>query len=335
MGEGVKAWPVGDQKWVARYRTSMSGKRVPAFSLDERERELLAAVREAEVPAVALFGDADALAAEDAAELATADEAVRTSLGGGLRPALWEVGGTLVGIGAVVVILMIIRHGWSVDMDTAPALVGASMLVVFVGWVVGRALFSAGRSASAVGALVAAVAVALAGIASAANLGSGHIAASDVPVPLLAPAMLAPGVIALVVASRMPQQALRDSWDDTEWLRRFRGGLRARLTPAAAARGHVAEITHALGSGGTSAYAEFGHPLTLARELAAADQVARARRWWVSTIAGTGTPLVPAALVVSSQSWGTLSIPVAVALVLAAAVVLGVRWDDRPWAKGQ
>ncbi|WP_245580286.1 hypothetical protein [Arthrobacter castelli] len=331
----MRAWPVVDQKWVERYRMSMVGKHVPALTLEERERELLDAVREAEVPATELFGDAGELAAEDATELATVDEAVRASLGGGLRPALREVGHTLVGIAAVAVLLVIIRHGWSVDIDIAHALVAAGVLIVFVGWVVTRALFSSGRSISAAGALVFAAAIAIAGIVAAANLGSGHIAAHNVPVPLLALVVLTPGIVALVVAGRMPQPALRESWDDARWLDRFRGGLRSRLMPAGTARGHVAEIEQALGSRRTSAYEEFGHPLALARELAAADQVARARRWWASTIAGTGAPLVIAALVLANQSWGTLTIPVAVVLAAVAALALGLGWGRRPWAKAQ
>lgn len=331
----VKAWPVADQEWVARYRVSMARKHVPAIALEERERELLNAVRKAELPAVDLFGDAEELASEDAAELATVDEEVRTSLGGGLRPALREVGGTLVGIGAVSVLLLIIRSGWSVDIDTAQALVGASVLVVFVGWIVGRALFSAGQSASALGALVVAVALALAGIASAGALGSGHIVAHDVPVPFLALGMLAPGVAALVAASRMPQQKLRKSWDDSKWLRRFRGGLRSRLMPAATARDHIAEIKQTLAVGGTSAYSEFGHPLVLAREIAAADRSVRARLWCVSTIAGAGVPLCLAALVLANQSWGSLTVPATVALTLAAAVALALGWHGRPWARRQ
>jgi hypothetical protein len=332
---GESAWPARDRQWVARYRMSIAGKHVPAKALEERERELLHAVRDAEVPATELFGDADALAAEDAAELATVDEEVCASLGGGLQPALREVGNTLMGIGVVAVLIMFIRHGWSVDIDIALALVAGGVTIVFVGWVISRALFAAGRSASALGVLIAAGAAALAGIASAASLGSGHIAASDVPALLLAPGMLAPGVVALVAANRMPQQLSRESWDDTEWLRRFRGGLRARLVPAAAARGHVAEIDQALVTGETSAYAEFGHPLTLARELAAADRAARKRRWWVSTVAGTGGPLAIAALVIANQSWGALTIPVAVVLVLAGASASVVGWDDRPWGKGR
>jgi hypothetical protein len=329
------AWPVVDQEWVARYRMSIAGKYVPAHALEERERELLNAVRDAGVPAAELFGEADALASEDAAELATVDEEVRASLGGGLRPALREVGNTLVGIGVVAVLIMIVRHGWSVDIDIALALVAGAVTVVFVGWVVSRALFAAGRPASAVGVLIAASAAALAGIASAASLGAGHLAASDVPTPLLALGMLAPGVVALVAASRMPQQESRECWDDAEWLRRFRGGLRARLMPATAARGHVAEIEQALATARTSAYAEFGHPLTLARELAATDRAVRKRRWWVSTISGTGAPLAIAALVIANHSWGALTIPVAVALLLGGASASVVGWRDRPWAKGQ
>ena len=331
----MKTWPARDRKWVAHYRTSMAGKHVPAVALEEREQELLDAVCEAELPAAELFGDADRLAAEDVAELATVGEAVRTSEGGGLRPALWEVGGTLMGIGVVSVLLLVLRSGWSADVNIAHTLVAASVVVVFVGWVAGRALLSAGRSVAMTGALVTAGAVALAGIASAATLGDGHIVASDVPVPVLGLGLLAPGVVALVVASRMPQQTLRESWDDADWLPRFRGGLRARLVPAATARGHVAEIKQAMGARGESAYAEFGHPLVLARELAEADRTARSRRWWLSTIAGTGTPLVIAVLVFAMESWGTLTIPVVIILLIGSLVTPVVGWGDRPWAKEQ
>ncbi len=330
-----RAWPGVDQEWVERYRTSIAGKYVPAHALEERERELLNAVRDAGVPAAELFGEADALAAEDAAELATVDEEVRASLAGGLRPALREVGNTLMGIGIVAVLIMIVRHGWSVDIDIALMMVVGAVTVVFVGWVVARALFAAGRPACAVGALIAASAAALAAIASAASLGAGHIAASGVPTPLLALGMLAPGVVALVAASRMPLQESRDDWDDAEWLRRFRGGLRARLMSATTARGHVAEIEQALVTAETSAYEEFGHPLTLARELAAADRAARKRRWWVSTISGVGAPLAIAALVLVNNSWGALTIPTAVALLLGSASAAVVGWRDRPWAKGR
>lgn len=329
------AWPVRDQGWVARYRMSIADKHVPAYALEQREHELLSAVREAEVPAAELFGDADVLAAEDAAELATVDEEVRASLGGGLRPVLREVGNTLMGAGIVAVLLLIVREGWSVDIDIALVLVAGGVLIVFVGWVVSRALFAAGRSAAAVGVLIASGAAALAGIASAASLGAGHIAASDVPMPLLALGMLAPGVAALVASSRMTQRESQEGWDDAEWLRRFRGSLRAHLVPGTTARGHVAEIEQSLVTGKTAAFAEFGHPLTLAREVATADRTARKRRWWLSTVAGTGAPLAIGALMIVNQSWGVMSIPVAVAFLLAGAIAPIVRWGDRPWAKGQ
>lgn len=190
----VTSWPVGDREWVARYRMSMIGKHVLALALQERERELLGTVRELELSAEVLFGGAEELASEDAAELATVDEAVRTSLGGGLQPALREVGGMLVGIGAATSLILIIRSDWFFDVDSAPIMVAASVLVVFVGW----------------------------------------------------------------VASRMPRHELGENWNDVQWLRRFRGGLRARLMPAATARGHIAEIEQTLAGGGMSAYPEFG-----------------------------------------------------------------------------
>lgn len=326
-------WPERDQGWVARYRRGVAGKNVPADVLGERERELLEAVQEAEVPAAELFGDAYALARDDVAELATVDEAVRTSEGGGLRPALREVGGTLVGVGVVAVLLMLVRRGWTVDIDVACVLVAVSVVALMLGWVAGRALASAGRPGTVIGLLVAVGSVALGGITAAASLGPDHVAARDVPVPLLALGLLAPGVVALVTAHRMPEQELRESWDDAEWLRRFAGGLRTRLVPSATARDHVAEIEQAVDAAAVSAYAEFGHPLVLARRLADADRTSRARRWWVSAVAGTGTPLVVAALVLAMDTWGPLTIPVVVVLVVGALVSLSVRWDDRPRAR--
>ncbi|MBM7509561.1 hypothetical protein JOE61_003375 [Nocardioides salarius] len=328
---GASMWPVGDREWVARYRTSMADRNVPALALEERERELAGTVREMKLSAAELFGDAEELASEDAAELATVEEEVRTSLGGGLQPALKEVGGMLVGLGVVASLVAIIRSGWSIDIDTALVLVGASLLVAFLGWVIARALFSSGRSAAAVAAGVGAGAVAVAGIACAAKVGAGHVAASDVPLPLLVVGLLVPGIATLVIADRMPQQELRENWDDSQWLRRFRGGLRARLVPAVTARGHVAEIEQTLAAGGMSAYSEFGHPLILAHEVARADRTARRRFWAMSTIAAVGTPLCLAVLVMANQSWGMVTIPVAVAFFLMAAGAFLVGWDRRPW----
>ncbi len=330
-----RTWPVEDRPWVARYQMSMAGKHVPADALAERERELLDAVHEAGLSAVELFGDAGALALDDAAELATVDEAVRTSEGGGLRPALREVGGTLMGIAVVAVVMVAVRSGWRIDVDAGAVLIAVSVAVVFVGWVVGRAFYSAGRPVLTVGLLISVGAAAVAGIATGASLGPGHVAARNVPLPLLGVVLLAPGVLALVVASRMPQQSLRQVWNDADWLRRFQGGLRTRLVPAATARGHVVEIEQAIAAGTASAFAEFGHPLVLAREIADADRTARARRWWVSTVAGTSAPLVIAALILASDSWAALTIPLAVLLVLSGLMTPLVRWGDRPGRRGR
>ncbi|MGJ7442059.1 hypothetical protein [Aquipuribacter sp. MA13-6] len=329
----VRAWPAQDQDWVARYRRAVAGRHVPADALEARERELLEAAHEAGVHAAELFGDAVELASEDAAELATVEEAVRTSEGGGLRPALREVGGSLVGVAVIAVLLLAVRGGWRVDVGVGAALVAVSVVVVLVGWRVGRALLSAGRPGSTVGGLVAVGALAVAGVAAAAGIGPDPVALRDVPVPWLGVALLAPGVLALVVADRMPQQVLRDRWDDTEWLRRFRGGLRSRLVPAATARGHVAEVEHALRAGFAPAAVEFGHPVVLARRLAEADRTARTRRWWVSTVTGTVTPLAVAAAIVALDSGGgVLTAVFVVLLLLSAAVTVVVGWGDRPWA---
>ena len=326
-------WPETDLAWVTRYRASMAGKHVPTIVLEERERELLNAVREADLPAADLFGDAPTLAADDVLELATTAEAVRTSEGGGPRHAVKDVGGTLLGIGVVSGLLLALRSGWSADINIVHIVVAVSVAVPFMGWIAARALFSAGRSVAMTGVLVTAGAIALAGIASAAALSNDHIAARAVPVPLLGLALITPGVFTLVWASRMQQQVLRTRWDDPDWLRRLRGGLRARLVPAAIARGHVAEIQQALVIGDTSAYEEYGHPLVLAREIADADRTSRLRLWWLWIFAGAGSPLVGAALVVTAQSWGNLTVPIAVVLLLGSVVTPIVGWSRRPWVQ--
>lgn len=326
-------WPETDKAWVTRYRASLAGKHVPTIALDERERELLNAVREADLPAADLFGDARTLAADDVLELATTAEAVRTSEGGGPRHAVRDAGGTLLGMGIVSVLLLTLRSSWSADITIVHLLVAVSVAVPFMGWIAARALFSAGRSVAMAGVLMAASAIALGGIASAVALSNDHIVARAVPVPILGLALITPGIVMLVWASRMQHQVLRTSWDDPGWLRRLRGGLRARFVPAATARGHVSEIQRSLAVGDTSAYEEYGHPLVLAREIANADRTSRSRLWWLWILAGSGSPLVGAALVFTAQSWGNLTIPIASLLLLSSLVVPLVGWSRRPWVQ--
>ncbi|MBB2975701.1 hypothetical protein FHX49_001268 [Microbacterium endophyticum] len=314
---------------------AIAGKAVPAPVREARELELLEAVRNAATPAADLFGDAGELAAEDAAELATAEEVVRLSTGGGLRPALREVGGVMLGVAVVATMLLLLRSGWFVDLDIAHIMVAMGLAMVFIGWIVGRALSSAGLTVAAVSVLVASCAIAVAAISSATKLGSGYIAASNVSVLLVALILLTPGIAALVIAGRMPQQTLAQNWDDAAWLKRFRGGLRSRLMPAATAHEHAAEISQALEGGVGPAHKEFGHPLALARELADLDHTARSRRWWLSTIVGTVVPLTIATAIITMNSWGVFTIPVAVILLISSSVAPVVGWRTRPWAKSR
>jgi len=258
---------------------------------------------------------------------------VRTSDGGGLRPALREVGGTLAGIGVVGLVVTGARSGWSVDVELAPALVAVSVTALFLGSVAARCLLSAGRPVETGGAALAALVVAAAGVAAAAVVGADVVLAGDVPLPLLGVGFLLPGAGVLVGATRMPQATLRQDWDDAEWLRRFRGGLSSQLVPRAAARAHVAEVEQQASSAGVPAHVELGHPLVLAREVASADRTARARRWWVATVAGTGAPLAVGLLVLVDDSWGALTIPLGVVLVLVGLSRPVVAWGGRPGAQ--
>lgn len=329
----TEEWSAEDQDWASRYRIAMKGRHVPASSLAERERELRQAIHAAETPAADLFGDARGLAAEDAVELATAEEAVRASLGGGLRPLLKEIGGTLTGIAAVSALLTAVRQGWTVDVVGAHALVAGGLVAAVVGGIIARALFTAGRAAYAVSALVASGTVVASALAWAVELGSEPVAASNIPVPLFALAILCPGILLLIASSRMRQQELRRIWRNDQWLRSFRGGLRARLMSPAAARGHMVEIQQAVELSGRPAYEEFGDPLALAREIAAADRRARTRLWWTAVIVGSGWPLAIATFLLVDRIWGALTIPAALFLALGAAVTLSTAWANRPWTE--
>lgn len=325
-------WPAADREWAARYRRQMAtGKDVPRSVLDAREHELLAAAHGAGRPAQELFGDPVTLAAEDAETLATTEEAVLTSPGGALRPMLIDVGGTLLAIGGVGAVLLAVRSGLRVDIQVGAALLAAGLLIAFLGLVTGRAAYTGGRAGATVGVLVAAGAIAVACIATAVSVGPEPLLARDVSTPLLGLGALVPGIVVLVGATRMSRRDLRADWPDAEWLRRFRGGLRGGLVPAATARAHIDEIEQTLASSGSSASGEFGHPLVLAREVARADRTARARRWWLSTIAGTGTPMAIAALVLTRGSWGALTVPLAGVLLISALVSLTGGWTSRPW----
>lgn len=329
----TQTWPERDRAWAARYRAEMTAKHVPVEVLDVRERELLGVVRETELPAEEVFGRASALASEDAVELATVEEEVLTSEGGGPRALVRELGGALTGFALVGAVLMAVRGGWSVDLDVAAIAVAGGVAAVGLAWIAGRALFAAGRGRAAVAAVAGSLAVAVACIAYAANLGGGHLLAQAVPTPMVAAAVLAPGFALLLIAGRMPKPTLRERWTDEEWLNRFRGALRGRLVPAAAARGHVAEIEQALAQAGRGAFAEYGHPLVLARELAAVDSGARTRRWWLSILGGAVLPAALAVFIALAQTWGPLTIPVVVVLALLALLSFAAAWGDRPRAK--
>ncbi|MCC2315044.1 hypothetical protein [Cellulomonas xiejunii] len=325
-------WPDRDRPWLDRYRAGVAGAQIPPDVLAQRECDLLAALLEAGEPAADVFGDPAEVAAEDVAELATDDEAVRRSEGGGARPVLQEIAGSLIGFALVAVLAVAVRHGGAVDVDAASVLVAAAVLAGLTAWRVARACRAAGRSAPAAGAVVAGAALAVAALTAASALGE-RVLVHDAPLLALAPVMLAPGVALLAVARSLPEPRLRDDWDDDQWLRRFRVALRARLVPRDSVRGHVMEVQETLRAQGVSAADEYGHPLVLARRLAAADRTARARRWWLTVAGGVAVPLAVAAQTLVLGKWEWMTVPLTLLLVGGAVVALAMSWGSRPWAR--
>ncbi len=253
----------------------------------------------------------------------------------GSRATIRDAGGTLVAMGLATTLLTIMRTGWYADIEAAHCVFAVGVLVAFLGWTVMRASLAAGRTAPAITALVTVSALGLAGISGAAGLGAAQTVARNVPAALLGVGLLLPGILVLVISSRMATVEVRESWTKEEWLRRFRGGLRARLVPSATVRAHCAEIEQALscsaGRAEGAPYALLGHPAVAARDLAATDKTSTARRWWLWSVSGAVLPLVTVGLILTTGSWGVLTFPLAGLLLLAAPMRWMSTWGDRPW----
>ena len=54
-----------------------------------------------------------------------------SSPGGGLRPALLEVGGSLLGVGAIAAVRVVMDNGWSVDVQLAATVLAVGVLIAF------------------------------------------------------------------------------------------------------------------------------------------------------------------------------------------------------------
>lgn len=325
-------WPTADRAWLDRYRGALSVHAVPDAAREERERELLEAVVASGEPADRVLGEPRSVAAEVAAELATRDEEVVRSEAS-LRPAVLQLGGTLLALALVAAATLAARAGWSFGLGLAELLVATGVAAFLVIWTVGRSLLAGGRPGATTAAILAGVAIAVGCVALAARVGPGRVLLEDVPTPLAALVMLLPGAALLVLASRMPATRLREEWSDDAWLRRFRGGLRSRLVPASRIEAHVAEAASVIAQAGErSAYREFGHPLAYARELADVDAQSCARRWRLAAAAGVGAPLAIAALILLTP--GTDAVEAFELLVLAVLALVGAAsaWRSRPGA---
>lgn len=329
----TKVWPQRDARWLGLYRGSIAGKPVPRDVAEARERELLVAVLEAEAPADEVLGDPAELAALDATELAGGEEELIREDGGTPRTTVINVGGTGLAIGLVVSISMLVRSGWSLDVNLAVILVGGGTAVAFIAWAVASGCYGGGRLGGVFAAIVLGVVAGSGGIVMAVLVGNDHVLVRDVPTLLVGAALLMPGVALLIIGGNL-RERLQEDWSDGEWLQRFRNGLRTRLLPAEAARGHIAEVVQTIARGGDgSANREFGHPLVYARALAQANRHSRGRRWWVSAVGTIGWPLAFLALMLLIDTGSALRIPFAVLFGLGAVAGTAALWPTRPWKR--
>jgi hypothetical protein len=326
-------WPATDRPWLDRYRGALAAHAVPDAARERRERELLEAVIASGEPAERVLGEARAVAAEVAAELATREEEVVRSEAS-LRPAVVQLGGTLLGLALVAAATLGVRAGWTFDLALAELLVAAGVAAFLVLWTIGRSLLAGGRPGATTAVVIAGIATAVGGAVLAARVGPGQVLLADAPTLLAALVLALPGVALLVVARRMRAARLREDWSDDAWLRRFRGALRSRLVPRARVEAHVTEAASVVAEAGEgAAHREFGHPLAYARELADADARSRSRRWRLAALAGVGAPLAVAALVLVTPGSDAIEWLELVVLALLALVGAVSAWRSRPGAR--
>lgn len=337
------AWPEADRQWISDYVNESWRQEVPPDLVIKREDELLRALREDGRPARDLFGPPGELARADAEDLDLSEGRGRDTDD---NPR--EARGWVSGIGFGLTALGIVAGGYAifggrgpVDLTRGNVVIGLTILVfTSVGFVL-YGLWDAGRFRAAVVALAVGVLAVLGGVALGFAKGSDTIVVSGLPRWALAAAMVAPGVLLLLLARLLPQSALRRSAADAEdpaerrraWMRHFDGTLKTRLVPPSARAHAMRDMRGEMDSLEPTAdpYRELGDPRALARRVSRGDDTSTLLRFFGGLALGL---LIPVGYLLrfplrTPVDWWSI-----VLLVLALLVtfwVLRTAWRERPW----
>ncbi|PYI37545.1 hypothetical protein CVS30_14825 [Arthrobacter psychrolactophilus] len=326
----IDEWPERDRPWATRYMVAVSQPEVSSAAIDARTRELISALREADTPADALFGDPGEIAEEDVRVLGTNEEAVSASEGGGARQGLNFIGTALTFLGVSSALVMLTRGVWRMDVELGPLCIVFGILGAAIAANLAWTLFVAGRTGWTLVVGAGGLAFMAGCIWFAATVGPGHLLIAGVPFWVLMIGMTLPGVLVLLVARLVPRRPLRAAWADDQWLRRFRGAMRSQGLSGELAREHERSVRAGIDEGEGGYYAEFGHPVVLARSLAMDDNPAAIRRWRWSSSFQVAVPLLMCVLVSFSESFGAWRSPAMIFLFVSGMVTAYTSWRHRP-----
>ena len=306
-------WPEQDRPWAARYILCLA-KVGATFEVSEvRQSELIAAAEAAGEPAADLFGDPDALATEDGAELAISDAEAMATDRAGARDAL-EYGGVSLLLLGVIAAAMVLFGGGRVDITVGWLAVLSAIVAAVVLCCAASMQFIAGRL-KASGALVAlAVLAVVVGGSQVAWPGRNTVLIGGLPAWCAGIGLLVPGALVMGVARCVPARAPRTTFDDEEWFARFHGVLVSKGMSRTVAREHERSLREGLA---TSALDEYGRPDTFARRLADDDPATPSRRLWWGAAGWLAFALLHASFIPGDSGFW---------LVLRVVVVGGLLW---------
>ena len=325
-------WPERDRPWQAAYLWRVTQPEVSAEAIAARLDELLDAVLEADAPAEELFGDPETLAADDVAELGTAEEIVRSSFGSGAKQTLLLMGVMLLVPIIPLLIVLLISTGWEVDLTARTLVFCGFLALLLASCAVIRALHDAGLPKGVMAMVAVAVALFVAAVAVAMTADPLPPLARDVPTLLVILGAAVPGAALLLISFFLPDKLLREKWSEDQWMRRFRAVLISRGLSRQQALEHVRELQTSRAEGSESAFAEYGHPVAFARRMTEHAPEAKRRRWMAG---GAVEIVVPAILLVFGATNADLWwwVRLLIGIVGAVWLVLNLRstWESRPW----
>lgn len=307
----------------------------PAVSVEAvqaRLEQLRVAVLEAGEAAEVVLGDPAVLAASDVEDLSTLEEELRTAGVAGPRGVLTKLGFALILMAVPAFLLTDV--GWRVDVPPGVIAIVGAFFAGAIGVASAILCFRAARPVAMLFSMVFWLSVVLACVAVGTAYRDVEPLATDVPVLLVGAFLLVPGVVVLVIARRVPESSPRSQWDDSDWLRRFRGALLLQGVSRSRIREQELEVRQMMSeAGATSLYDECGHPIGFARQIAAHDRTAKVRRWGWVNVAQVFIPVFIAlvALPGGDQSWTWWRIVIVGFAVLLFVGSVADQWRSRPW----